>query len=326
MKNVLKLIISKVPIFLCCALFIGGYGKLFGSENSIIGVAILTTLLIFLKNDFGYDAKQASLFLGILTVLTVVGPKLSLINPFMGIIINFFAIMMILVLSCYDVEQDNHVPFLLGYIFSQGYDVTGVLFTKRLISIVIGAALVAGIYFLRTRKSTYELKVLDVIKSNNIHNKNTQWYLKLAITLTVVMFLGDLFDYPRTIWISFAVLSLTYHQNEERKRRVKYRLPATIIGCSVFFILFEYVIPLSMQGMIAAATGFGMMFINTYFRKTIANSFSALISSMLMYSTGSAVVFRVLSNVIGVGVVLISHHFFEKAFDKIKLENNHVTN
>lgn len=82
MKKVLKLIISKIPMFLFCVLFIGGYGKLFGSENSIIGVALLTTLLIFLKNDFGYNAKQASLSFVILLILTVVGPKLSLINPF----------------------------------------------------------------------------------------------------------------------------------------------------------------------------------------------------------------------------------------------------
>lgn len=324
MKKVLKLIISKIPMFLFCVLFIGGYGKLFGSENSIIGVALLTTLLIFLKNDFGYNAKQASLSFVILLILTVVGPKLSLINPFTGIIINFAVIMMILVLSSYDVAQDNHVPFLLGYIFSQGYDVTGVLFTKRMISIVIGAVLLGGVYFLRTRKNTYELKVLDVIKSINIHNKNTQWYLKLAITLTLVMFLGDIFNYPRTIWINFAVLSLTYHQQEERERRMKYRLPATIIGCSVFFILFEYVIPDAMHGAVAVLTGFGVMFINSYFRKTIANSFSALISAMLLYTTGGAVVFRILSNAIGVGVAIISHHAFEKIFDRIAVENKGV--
>ena len=97
---------------------------------------------------------------------------------------------------------------------------------------------------------------------------------------------------------------------------MKYRLPATIIGCSVFFILFEYVIPDAMHGAVAVLTGFGVMFINSYFRKTIANS--------LLYTTGGAVVFRILSNAIGVGVAIISHHAFEKIFDRIAVENKGV--
>lgn len=318
MKKVLKSIATKIPVFLFCVLFISGYNVLFGSENSTIGVAVLTTLFIFLKNDFGYDGKQASLSLMGLLAVMVIAPKLSLMNPFVGIAVNFSAIMMILVLSSYDVEQDNHVPFLLGYIFSQGYDVTGPLFTKRVISILVGAVLIGGIYFLRTRKKTYELNVKDVIKSLDIHKENTQWYLKLAITLTFVMFLGDVFNYPRTIWINFAVLSLTYHQHEESARRMKYRLPATIIGSIVFFIVFEYLVPQSMHSTIVFLTGFLMMFINSYFRKTIANSFNALSSAMLIYSSGGAVVFRILSNAIGVGVVMVSHRIFDHVFERMR--------
>lgn len=324
MKKVLKAIVTKIPLFLFCVLFISGYGVLFGKENSTIGVALLTTLLVFLKNDFGYNAKEASITLGGLLLVMIVGPKLSLMNPFLGIVVNLAAIMTILVLSSYDVEQDNHVPFLLGYIFSQGYNVTGPLFTKRVLSIVIGALLVGGIYFLRTRKESYEVGLKDVIKSVDIHKPNTQWYLKLAITLTVVMFLGDIFNYSRTIWISFAVLSLTYHQHEERERRIKHRLPATIIGSIAFFILFEYIIPQEIQGMVAALTGFIMMFINSYFRKTMANSFNALLSAMMMGAGGGAVVLRILSNVVGVGIVMLSHRLFDSFFERLakrKLES-----
>lgn len=317
MKNILSVILSKLPIFLFCVLFIGGYGKLFGSENNTIGVAILTALLMFLKSDFGYDRRQATLSLGGLLILMVVAPKLSLINPYVGIFVNFFAIMTILVLSSYNVEKDNHMAFLLGYIFSQGYDVTGVLFTKRVVSVVISAVIVCSIYLLCTRKRIYELKLKDVVKSLNIHQSNTQWYLKLASTLTVVMFLGDIFNYPRIVWINLAVLSLTYHQHEERVRRTKHRLPATIIGCMVFLILFKYVIPESMHGMAAMCVGFIVMFASSYLKKTMGNSVSALVASMVVFSIESAVVIRILSNTIGVAVSMLSHYIFEHIFTRV---------
>lgn len=316
-KKNLKNIFGKFMIFIFCILFVQGYIHIFGAENSTIGIVILTGLLMFLKNDLGFNVKQAALSFPILYLIMAISSKISLINPIIGIVVNFVSIGLILIISSYNIGSDNQIPFLLGYIFCQGYDVSGILFEKRLLSVLLSSIMIAGIYYLKNKNNKYDKNISDIFKELHINSQKTQWYIKLTTTLTFTMLLGSLFGYPRTIWVSFAVLSLIRHEKSEFRYRTKTRLIATMLGTALYFIMFSYLVPQEYQVIVSLVAGFIMMFLENYFVKTIANSFTALISATILFSTTDASIIRVISNVIAIIFVLISQAIFETIFDKI---------
>lgn len=317
MKRFITSALINIPMFLFCVLFVMGYNTLFGAENTVIGITILTALFIFLKNDLGYAAPQAALSIGGMLLLAVTAPKIAAIHPFLGLPVNFAAILLILILSSHEVQRDCHVPFLLGYAFASGYPVSGAAFTARIVSVLAGAVLVGGIYYLRNRGKGYELTVPALFRGMTLQSANTRWYLKLATVMTLVMFLGDLLHYPNTLWVNFTVLSLTYHTEEVRVKRTKWRLPATVLGSLVFLLIYDLLVPPQYHSMVILATGFVMMFVSDYAPKTGLNSFSALSSAMLVFGTQGAVLLRVISNAIGLVIATVNHAVFSKAYSRM---------
>lgn len=117
MRHYSKEIFSKLPIFIFCVLFISMHNRIFGTENNIIAVVILTGLFLFMRGDFGYKAIQSSLSIIFLFLIMVICGKLALIHPLIGLPVNFIVIGLMLILSCHDLTQGNHIPFLMGYLF-----------------------------------------------------------------------------------------------------------------------------------------------------------------------------------------------------------------
>ncbi len=132
------------------------------------------------------------------------------------------------------------------------------------------------------------------------------------------MLVGELVHFPKTMWIALTVLSLSTPLEAEYKNRMIRRVPATIIGSVVVFTLFETFVPTQYQVMIVLLAGFLSMFITSYFIKTIYNSFSALITAVLIFPADQAIGIRVLANLIGVAVALLSIIAFSMLFKRRK--------
>lgn len=318
----MKEFISKLPVFIFCVLFISGYNHLFGPENNIIAVVILTGLFIFMRGDLGYKTIQATFAIIVLYLLMPISATIALMNPFWGLAVNFITIMLMLILSCHDLTQGNHVPFLMGYLFCQGYDVKGDAFANRMISMCIGAVLIAVIYYLINRKKEYRRTMKDLFKELNIHSTRTEWYIRMSVTLTITLFIGEILQYPRIMWIALAVLSLTTPFEDEHYGRSRARIPAAILGTVLFYVLFVCLIPEQFQPIIVLIAGFAAMFIQNYFIKSIYNSFSALGTAVILFPTADALQLRVLSNIIGTVVALASYYLFRQLFKRIRTKEN----
>lgn len=152
----------KLPVFLFCVAFITLHNRLFGEENSIIAVILLTGIFMLMRGNFGYQSKQAAAIIPVIFLLMVTMAKLSLWNSYIGILINFFTVFTILILKSHDLTQGNHVPFLMEYLFCQGYDVTGTIYRNRIISVVIGGILIAVIYYIANHKKVYRRSIKDL--------------------------------------------------------------------------------------------------------------------------------------------------------------------
>ncbi|MDD2979874.1 MAG: FUSC family protein [Hespellia sp.] len=317
MKQIGTEVVKKLPVFLFCVLFINGYNWLCGKENSIVGVVLLMGILILLGADLGYDAGQASICIVGLFAVLAFAPKLSLIHPAVGAIVNVVSLTVIMIFSGHDLSQSGNLPFTMGYIMLQGYDVTGLAFQKRWISLLVGGIVVAAIYYLVHKKEVQKRTMKDLFQENRIDSTRTQWYIRLVVTLSLVMLIGDLVHFPKTMWIALTVLSLSTPLEAEYKNRMVRRVPATIIGSVVVFTLFEMFVPTQYQIMLILLAGFLSMFITSYFIKTIYNSFSALITAVLMFPADQAVGIRVVANLIGVAVAMVSILVFAKFFQML---------
>lgn len=316
-KKVIQEILKKIPIFLFCVLFISGYNWLCGTENNIVGVVLLMGILILIGVDLGYDARQASVSIVLLFLILAFAPKISLLNPWIGLPVNMIAFTLIMILSAHDLSEAGHLPFTMGYIMLQGYDVTNTAFQKRWISLLIGGVVVGLLYFLTHRKKTYKRSIRNLLKENRLGSTRTQWYIRLIATECVVMFVGDLVGLPKTMWICLTILSLSTPLEAEYKSRIKLRIPATVIGSVLVFVLFESFVPTKYQTMVVMLAGFLSMFITSYFIKTIYNSFSALITAVLLFPTNEAVSLRIAANLIGAVIAVCSIIIFSKAFQII---------
>lgn len=318
LKEIGKEFATKLPVFLFCIVFISIYNKLFGTENSIIGVIVLTGLLMFMRGDLGFSVKQASVSIFLIFAIMGIAAKISMLNPFVGIIVNFCVINLLLIVSSHDLTQGNHVPFMMGYIFARGYDVSGNVFGMRILSLSIGGLVIALLYYFINRKKEYKRTLMDLFREWNIHSIRTQWYIRMSVTLTVFMFVGDISNYPRTMWVALTILSLTTPFGSEHKERGRVRIIAAILGTALFYILFEILIPIKYQTAVVMLAGFVAMFIQNYFIKSIYNSFSALGAAVLIFPVNDALVLRVVSNIIGTIASVCSYGIFTLLFSAYK--------
>lgn len=316
-SKICKTVLSKLPIFIFCVLFISLHNLLFGEENSIIGVILLIGIFMFMRGDLGYNAKQAAVCIPLLFAIVAFAPRLASINPFVGLAVNLISFSLIMILSSHNIAMSNHVPFMMGYLFCQGYQVSGHSYSLRILSLVGGGVLIGIMYYLLNRKKTYKRNIADLFREISIHSTRTQWYIRLVITLTLVSFIGDMVSYPRTMWISLAVLSLTTPFATEHSYRAKARIPATILGVALFYLLFQVIIPEDYQQIIVMLAGFLSMFIGNYFVKSIYNSFSSLGAAVLIFSLGNSLLLRVASNIIGTVIAIVSYILFNVIFKYI---------
>lgn len=139
MKN---LIISKTLLFLFIVLFISGFSSVFGEENSLIGVTIVIALLMYLERDLTVNPwRNFFMLLGINLLQGIFG-HLALMNPWLGIPLNFLSIFFAGYFFTYNVKKSLIVIFGLQYLFMLYTPVSTSDLPLRLLALASGAVLV----------------------------------------------------------------------------------------------------------------------------------------------------------------------------------------
>ena len=183
-----------------CMAFVMGYTKIFGDENSIVGVIVLLCIMVFRYADFGMQMPGSLASLGIIFGILAFGPRLANAAGLFGeLIINAGCIFALLLLGCHNVMMANHSTLVLGYFLLYGYDTTGKTYLMRLTAIGAGAVLTALVFYRNHRKLTYKRKLRDVIKEFRLTSLRTRWQLTVTFGVSTAVFLGGLFHIPRTM-------------------------------------------------------------------------------------------------------------------------------
>lgn len=145
----------KLPLIFAVlsVVLMGGYKKIFGVENTIIGLIIAMASYAFLRLDLtSYPIYKSMIFL-ILNLFLAISAYISAINPFLGLIINF--LILFTVSFIYTTEFKNVISyiFLLLYVYMWEYHISLDELPRRLVAMGVGVFIIIGIHILFNRRN-----------------------------------------------------------------------------------------------------------------------------------------------------------------------------
>jgi len=137
-----KLIISKTLLFIAIVLFVSGFESIFGKENSLVGVAIVIGILMYLDRDLTVHPWKN--FLGLLSVNLLQGvfAYIAVNNLWFAIPLNFIALFIVGFFFTFNLKNPLSTIFGLQYIFMLATPVTSNELPLRLLALASGALII----------------------------------------------------------------------------------------------------------------------------------------------------------------------------------------
>lgn len=321
----IKVLIGKLLLLIGIIVFISIFSSIFGSDNTLIGVVIITAILMFSSMNLSLEFKDA--ILGIIVFFSAMGITSYFIkyHPYIGIVIDFILVFLMTYIFSIDTKKKLYLPFILCYVFLQGSPSTDSELPTRVISLFIGGALVAIIYYLTHRKAEEEDRrtIKDMLSNIDIHSLQTNFSLRMAIGITIAIFIGTIFDFTKGMWITSTVLSLTQPYYNDIKEKIGQRLVGTVIGAIIFIILFNFLIPKSLDSIVLLVIGYIYSFIKPYKIQMIFVTLNSLAAAMILFDASISVPMRIFFVIIGIVIAVLVNGPICKIYENTHKEQIH---
>lgn len=299
-----------------CMCFVMLFGKLFGDENSIVGVVVLLFLMVFKNADFGICMRHSLEVIGIVFGIMMFAPRAAnFFGPFGGMIINIGCIFVLTFLSCHNILMSNHSTVVLGYLLLYGYDVSSTkVFSLRLLGLLIGGVLTAVVFYRGHKNRDYKRDLNSIFKEFHIRSSRTRWQLAMTFGIATMMFFVEIFKLPRSMWAGIAVMSVMLPFEKDSKVRSRGRIPGNIFGGILFLVLYTLLPPsfLSYAGIIG---GIGVGLSATYGWQSVFNSLGAMAVATSVIGLEGAIILRIAHNICGSIYGQVFYKWFHRLVD-----------
>lgn len=291
--------------------FIALFSIIFGSENSIAGLAVLLCVLVFRCADLGIRASHGVFTIFIVFGILAAGPKISNLVPAgWAFLVNVVCLMLLVVLGCHNVIMSNHSTLVLAYLLLQGYDVSGDAYKMRLAALAIGAVITAGVFYRNHRKIIYKRSFKDLFQEFDIASARTRWQLGLTFGISSAMLIASLIGVSKAMWVGIAAMSVFAPFRSDLEYRVKYRAPGNVLG-SVLFLLLYFLLPEGSIAYMGILGGICQGLSASYGWQTTFNAFSALSTAAPVFGVPYAICLRIFNNTFGSVYAWLFNRIFE---------------
>lgn len=159
-------------------------------------------------------------------------------------------------------------------------------------------------------------KEVDVSSDKNINylfkitdSPKYCYAIRMAITMTIGLFLIEYFKFSEGRWILFTILSLTTPLYETSKHKIRYRIEATLIGAIIITMLFSIFKSEDSRLLIVMLSGYLQGYVNEYKHKTIFVTISAIGSAAIVGNIQALTIGRIIMVVIGALVAIIANKY-----------------
>lgn len=279
-----------------CILFMTLFSVIFGKENSIVGLALMMSMMAFRFSDFGIRTSHAIFCVFAVFGIFAIGPKMANLVPAgYAFGINLICIMLLMILGSHNVVMFNHSTFVLSYLLLQGYDVSGNAYKMRLVGLFVGAVITAVILYHNHRKMTYKRSLKNLFQEFNLSSTRTRWQILLTFGVSSTLLIASVLGVPRGYWMGIAAMSVIMPFKKDLAERVKFRGIGNVAG-SALFVLIYFLLPESCHSYIGIIGGIGTGLSAHYGWQCTFNSCSALSMAVSDVGLKYAVLFRIFNN------------------------------
>ena len=154
-----KKVISNTIIFLVILLFVKGFEVIFGSNNSLVGVTIIISILVLMQEDLTKNLSSNLIKLLFMNLISGVFSNIATNNMYLGLVLNFSILLLIGYSLTSKLNKVMVVPFGLQYLFMLYTPVEGSDFIKRLVGLATGAILIMLVQLV-----IYRVKIIRRLK------------------------------------------------------------------------------------------------------------------------------------------------------------------
>ncbi|MBQ1274172.1 MAG: FUSC family protein [Cellulosilyticum sp.] len=284
-------IIQNTITFIIIIVTINILNAIFDSANSLVAVTIIVAAMIAMGRGVDPTPIRSFIILAIINVTLGLLSKLASVNIWWGIFINFISLASVGYFLSFNLTKMLVVPFGLQYLFMLYAPVSGIVYGKRILELIFGAAIVVLVQWLANRKKgmvqksqvfTFK-KETDQYQTIKLFNKvftiNTvraSYAIRIGILTAVTAFIAGYFKLAEGRWMSYTVFSLTELYSEHCKVRSKQRMEGTIIGGVIVLVLFTIFRSSIWRALILLLAGYLNPFANNYRDSMILVTISAV--------------------------------------------------
>ncbi|SHF03476.1 FUSC family protein [Clostridium fallax] len=159
-----KKILSNTVMFILIVGFISLFQMIFGKDNTLIGVTIITLALVLLERNLTINPIKNLFKLLTINLGTLVFAMAANYNVWLGLFINFLSLFIIGYLFSYNLRKSIVVPFGLQYLFILFSPVYGQSLNKRIISLIFGSFFIMILQYLFNKDKVYKSGVKIINK------------------------------------------------------------------------------------------------------------------------------------------------------------------
>lgn len=302
--------------------YIASFSLLFGASSGYVGVASFCILLSLRFVNYGYNfrASLIALFVifGLMGVNSVVLP---LLGPVASLGLNLASLLLILRLTSDTPILGNGGVYTFAYVLVTGIPVTSAEIMQRGAASLLAAVLCGMVFWLHHRHANREISVRLILKWPGLNNATCRWQLRLALGVSLAIFVGQLMGVDRTMWLGFASMSALLPQTTLLRGRATMRFSGVVVGSLLFAGLLA-ILPARTFFLLAPIAGFCLGLTPSYFLASIFNCFGALSIAYTLFGLVPATLLRIGNNGIGIAVALVVayglnavwHHFYQEAW------------
>lgn len=150
-----------------------------------------------------------------------------------------------------------------------------------------------------------------VLFRENLHRKSLRFKfaLRLAITLTITLFLGDMLGYYKIIWSMVTILSIMYHYYEDTVLRIKQRIVGNIMAIMFTGIVINITGSYIVTGLILVISVYLLYGFKEYHKISLFSATASLCIASITKDVNILVIYRLMYVLIGGGIVYLANKF-----------------
>lgn len=144
---------GKTAMFLIIGLFMVVFLALFGTSYAVVGVTVASAAMIMLSKDLSVRPFSNLCSIMVFMVLMGVGAFLASLDPYLGLLMNFIVVFLVVFLSMQDLKSPMHFPMLLFYVTMVTTPITISEMPDRLLVLAVSAVFIVGLNVVMNRGS-----------------------------------------------------------------------------------------------------------------------------------------------------------------------------